>query len=66
MTEPQVVRRPARFVRKTRAYLHNTPFTKSKDSFCVDKWKTRMVLAYVIAVLIALGLDTAWLLGWLK
>ena len=58
MTEPQVVRRPARFERQTRAYLHN------KDYIRADRWDTWAAVVIGIAVLIVVGLDGAWLMGW--
>lgn len=64
--EPQVVCRPVRFERQTPVHLRNIPFAEDRDyirATRLDKW---VALALGVAVLIVIGLDSAWLMGWLK
>lgn len=66
MTEPQVVRRPARFARQTPAHLRNIPFAEDKDYIKADKWDKWVAPTIGIAVLIVVGLDAAYFMGWIK
>lgn len=65
MTEPQVVRRPARFARQTPAHLRNIPFAEDRDYILADKLDKWAAVVIGIAVLIVVALDSAWLMGWL-
>ena len=74
--EPRVIRRPARFggslptgqrVQKYRRADPNwyIPFVEDKDYIRADRWDRLAALTIGIAVLIVVGLDAAWLMGWL-
>lgn len=49
--EPQVVRRNPRF--------------EEKDHICANRWDNLAALTIGIAILIVIGLDAAYLMGWL-
>lgn len=76
MTEPKVVRRPARFSgplpQSEWDKIYNlsdpnwhVPFVEDKDYIRADRWDTWAAVVIGIAVLIIIGLDGAWLMGWL-
>lgn len=66
MTEPQVVRRPARFARQIPAHLYKRPFAEDKDYIRATRLDKGVALALGIAVLIVIGLDSEWLIEWLS
>lgn len=74
MTEPKVVRRPARFSGPLpqsewdKIYNLSDPnwHTTFVEDIPADKWDKWVALALGIAVLIVIALDSAWLMGWLR
>lgn len=66
MTEPRVVRRPARFTRQTSTHLYKSSFAEDRDYIRADRWDTWAAVVMGLAVLIVVALDSAWLMGWLK
>lgn len=76
MTEPQGTRRPARFggslppdqmIKKHSRSDPNwyVPFVDDKDYIRADRWDKLAALTIGIAILIVIGLDAAYLMGWL-
>jgi hypothetical protein len=76
MNEPKVVRRNPRFGsalspdQMIQKYSRSDPnwhvsFVEDKDYIRSNKWDKRVALALGVAVLIVVGLDVAWLMGWL-
>lgn len=76
MTEPQVTRRPARFGgslptgQMIQKYHRTDPnwhvlFVEDKDYIRADRWDTWSAITIGIAILIVIGLDAAYLMGWL-
>lgn len=74
MTEPKVVRRPARFSgplpQSEWDKIYNLSDPNWHATFVeyipADKWDKWVALALGIAVLIVIALDSAWLMGWLR
>jgi len=57
---------PAKFLRESPREQRNIPFVEDKDYIRADRWDRWAALTIGIAVLIVVGLDGAWLMGWLK
>ena len=65
MFDPNVVRRPVRFARQSLPEHRNVPFVDSHGVLQMDRKDKVVAVGIVFAVVVMLGLDFAWFMGWL-